>query len=570
MSRVFTALRGLTVCLGREGLSIEDESALLGALFLLAERLARPKNSMATENSTISDTATCIGQSRPPAVAAIGKSPSEPLPPVESACTTPSALPAEIMPIIFRYLVPADLHTCLLVCRRWHRAAIPALYKTPRLQSLRAVRAFIKLISTDEAPRLWPYTEIVRRIQFTAEEDASLTADRPSDCDFFSKSCSSLFRILVIDRQREPDAAAHPLFFTLARTCPSLEAIEESAFAAVEQPPAAVEEAYSPARATSTPPDQFMLTQTVLANLLVSCKHAARTADLLGIPASRLAQVCTKLLELFNGDAHAVWPAGAGEAEDDGEKAASLHRARSIVLGRCRIALNQLSSAMYLEAQYLALSAQRLLDRYALAYCRGFAAGRRLDVQFAAREAREDAICGHPGTLTQALRLVFRQPLDSDSHPSFPQNELPAELALWFQAEINGDVPEGDGGADIAPTTYVFPTAEFLEGALSVFPPADMNAETAELVAELLERHERNCASSSSPSRHYIRQENVEEHARWIAWLQDIIAWSRGAAEMEAVKDLLRGSMKRMEIFRGLQVMCQLPGQTRAVSGLLN
>ncbi|KAJ3160251.1 hypothetical protein HDU86_001089 [Geranomyces michiganensis] len=530
MSRLSTALRGLTVCLGQEGLPAEDEAALLKALFLLADRLTLTKTHTASVNPTPTFTVTTQE--------------SAPLSPaIPASLSTKLSLPTELLPTVFAYLAPGDLYTCLLVSRRWHRTAIPELYRTPRLSSLRAVEAFLKLISSEQDPYLWPYVDLVRRIYFTAEDGAALAADCPGDCDFLSRSCSSLFRFLIFDRRREPDAPVHPLFFTLAHACRHLEGIEETAF--TPDDPLAISETNG--RIPARGPDDFILTQTVLANLLVSCRHAARTAQLLSIPASRLAHVCTTLLELFKDDARAVWAPGASEG-GDGSQVSTLSRARASVLARCRIVLNQLSSAMYLEAQYLALSAQRLLDRYALAYCRGFAAGRRLDVEFAAREARRDTIRGRPGILTQALRIVFRQPLCT---------ETPADLVTPFQDDDHNGSDDGCGET-IAATSNIFPSAEFLEGALSVFPPAGMNAETAELVAELLEQHERvqgqDISSPESPRREYTRDEDIEEHARWIAWLQDIVGWSRGAAEMEEVKDALRASMTRMEFFRGLQV----------------
>ncbi|TPX62576.1 hypothetical protein PhCBS80983_g00355 [Powellomyces hirtus] len=521
MSRILTLFRGLTVCLGQE--HFEKEAALLSAYFMLAERITLAKDHSTSSRRVL-----------PQSSHRTLPKPSDTTRPTAAIPIDCHVLPAELLPHIFEFLDSAsDLGQCLLVSRRWYRGAIPYLYRYPRLGSLRAIRLFSALVTKTEGDRLWDYSCLVRRIYFTSGSGASQSADNARGGELLGRTCSSLFRMLVMDRKRDKDAAAHSLFFDLTRCCANLEAIEESEFYTIKD-----ERSVAAAR-----PDSFVLTQTVLQNLLTACRHAMRTSQRLGVDPVILTRVCTVLLELFQGEGQPMWR---------GIERHTLRVARTKVLDQCRISLNQLSTAMYLESQYLALSAQRLLDQYALMYYRGFSGASQLDIDFVVKAAARDeqrngndvdpeTIVSHDSILIQVLRLVFHQPLTAPTtlraitapvSPTSLWASLPEELATLFVDEP--PVP-----------SFAFPSREFLEDALSVFPPQGMNAETAELVAELLDNHE--------PTEKYLYPDHEVQYDKWIAWFRDIIVWQRGGEEMEAVKDLLRTSMARMEMFRGLQ-----------------
>ncbi|KAI8820725.1 uncharacterized protein EV422DRAFT_529899 [Fimicolochytrium jonesii] len=580
MSRAITTFRALTVCLGQH--PCREEHALLAAYFGLAERLANVKERV--PRTTEADVNRPAATPHEPKETAFPSTPA-----TATSPTSPThSLPLELLSHIFaRFLPSADVYTCLLVCRRWFRAAIPVAYRHPEVRSVRALRALMHTLNHDPKTLLWPYAAHVRRIYFGADYTVSLNKQSdPAEagCDFFKGSYSALFALLVLERNRGQTVCAHPIFFDMSLQCPNLAAIEES----VDDDPQKED-----VLETIAQPNH--LTGTVLQSLLAACRSVSRTSARYAIRPQNLTRVCTLLLGLLEGEERAMWRGISKE---------SLRVARLKILESCRITLNQLSTSMFLEAQYLALSAQRLLDLFAILYYRGHHLASRLDVNFAIRAAEKEAreeynwnatlrrhseitnqtpstggegstsgradndeqLPYHPlpprdvsAVVLECLRLIFRRHIPA--HTAIP----PAPPA---EADITLPWPSGDGADDTEgdatetntrpsspPPPLAFPTRHFLTTALSVFPPAGMNPETAELLSQILTKHTLASASSpTTPPPPPTDPTHLVQSQHWLAYFREIVEWQRCGVEMEAVKDLLRTSMARMEMYRGLQV----------------
>ncbi|KND04845.1 uncharacterized protein SPPG_00545 [Spizellomyces punctatus DAOM BR117] len=482
--RLLVVFRGLTVCLAHPQCS--KESNLWAALLGIAERLALVKQgeswkSSIPRNSNCDSLRQDKHSGKQSGVVPPSKSPRSPV------------LPPELLPHIFKFLPEqSDIHTCALVCRLWHRCAIPILYRTPNLLSVESTRCFLSLINQGANRTLWPYAEFVRRIHFPLPINGSLRGDNNNGCEMLRTAYTSLFRLVVLDRERSEGAAAHQLFFDLSARCSNLEAIEES---------------------FGMNNSAGLLTQTVLQNLLRSCRNVATLTYQVGIPPAQLTGACTLLLEFFEGEGQPIWRGISSDV---------IRGARSRVLEKCRMTLNRLSTCMFLEAQYLALSAQRLLDQYALMYYRGFAGATDLNLDFVVRAAEKEA--KHP-----SIGVESKAPADADSIALVLQ-----AVRLLFHQPMSHSMPE----QPIIVTS--FPTRAFLETALGIFPPSGINSETVELISEIIEQYERLDAD----------QPEVD---LWFRWFRDIVVWQRAGIEMEGVKELLRKSMARMEVFRGMQ-----------------
>ncbi|TPX59975.1 hypothetical protein SpCBS45565_g07623 [Spizellomyces sp. 'palustris'] len=485
--RLLVVFRGLTVCLAHPECS--KESNLWAAFFGIAERLALVKQgeswkSSFTRNSNLDSLRQDRHIGKANGVVPLSQSPRSPV------------LPPELLPHIFKFLPgQSDIHTCALVCRLWHRCAILILYRTPSLLSVESIRCFLSLINQGANRTLWPYAEFVRRIHFPLPVNGSLRGDNNNGCEILRTAYTSLFRLVVLDRERSEGAAAHQLFFDVSARCSNLEAIEES---------------FGMNNSAS------LLTQTVLQNLLRSCRNVATLTYQLGIPPAQLAGACTLLLEFFEGEGQPIWRGISSDV---------IRGARSKVLEKCRTTLNRLSTCMFLEAQYLALSAQRLLDQYALMYYRGFAGATDLNLDFVVRAAEKEA--------KHSVRVESKAPADVDSVALVLQ-----AVRLLFHQPMPHSIPELDLEPIIVTT---FPTRAFLETALGIFPPSGINSETVELISQIVEQYEKLDAD----------QPEVD---LWFRWFRDIVVWQRAGIEMEGVKELLRKSMARMEVFRGMQV----------------
>ncbi|KAJ3007845.1 hypothetical protein HKX48_008909 [Thoreauomyces humboldtii] len=580
MSRLVIQLRALTVCLAHPSNGEYDDGAqteLASACLLIADVLAgikepghlrrRPAVPLISPQSpsTPTPTSTWTPQTNP--------TPSSPIQRLERPNDNGRpVLPTELLPLIFRFLTrPRDRHAVLLVSRRWHRAAVVEVWGDPSLATVAAVRAFAVAVEDNPA-----CAAMVQRLQFSRDDDregdgGSATSARRDPTRVFDKAYSSLFRLLIVDRKGHTRGAAHPLFFALALHCPRLKVMDE------------------------VPPDDdaardaFFATQTVLQSLLKACKIGARVARIAGVHPADLTRAYSLLLSLWEpeeGGRSDIWRP---------EELRSVEIARGAVLPRARDALNRLSTCMFLEAQYLALSAQRLLDRYALMYYRGHARGARLDTQF--------PTSSHDGAdvVLRGLRVLFRQPdvpstehsdaeedeesdLDQEAEeeeeedredPDAPWTVLPAELAA-LAAMDNPDRPPLRSPRNRNP--FAFPARAFLDDALSLFPPISVNSETSELLSALLQepRSQRRPAGSGPPrlptatsaaeaAASYRARTACEE---WLEWFRDIVMWQKGGVEMESVKELLRASMARMEMFRELQVRASF-SSISAVEALL-
>lgn len=539
VKRVVTLFRGLTVCIAHP--ACEKEPGLWTAYFSLVEGITSSFSSSAnhSENGRFSrDEVKMTGSSPASTTTATPKPP-------------PTNLPPELLPHILYHLPQRSLHTCLHVCRLWHRITVPLLYHTPKFSHISSLRRFADVLSISTDKTLWRYGDYVKRIQFH-ESSGELqqrgdTQQREEDEKVFEGCYSTLFELLVVERRRPEGEVVNKIFLTVVEKCPNLEGIEELFAVSLEENTDTVQSPHTP-----------LLTHTILQNLLSSSRHIVRSSQKLGIAPENLTRICTTLLELFESESRPIFA---------GLSPIAIRTARGVVLEQCRMILNRLSTAMFLEAQYLALSSQKLLDRYAVLYYRGFAGARGLDVGVVVDGGGEEDV---RNIVLEVVRLVFRQPvgggdrrfstqLHSPISPVSPNSEFP----LFPSSSTTPTSPPQPTSSQITPPP-TFPTRHSLNRSLSIFPPPNMNAETAELISTLLSHHADVISPYLPPSNNDIistiistatdpDSKTKKELTKWFQWFQDVIHWQRAGREMEAVKELLRGSMGRMEGFRGIQ-----------------
>ncbi|KAJ3299303.1 hypothetical protein HK104_009422 [Borealophlyctis nickersoniae] len=434
------------------------------------------------------------------------------------------------------------------------------LYASPSMRSLDSVNQFIDVVGAScVAPSslLWEYGSMVERINFDscaaregiqAENGGDSGQKQVSSDNVILSRQSLLFNILLADSTSDIRLHAHPIFYHLASSCRHLHTIKE--FGGPSMP------GVWGSSTTATAPADVKVTNTILAQLLTSVHHILSSASAAGVPYTSLYHVATYLLDAFSGDSRPIWRrTGTGTTIITPSPilpTPTIRSARDTVIAKCKETLQALSSCTFLEAQYAAMSAQRLLDAYAATHFAALEAALKVDVGVvagalrAAREAESGptnvtADEGHASGVAggklvlEALRLIFHRALPTASISSHAQ-----VADVHVGTHVNDHPPSTP--VDHVLDRMLSPT--YLRTAMSTFPPNAMNAETCEMLSRILD-------SFPSDQSGALLGLHLD---RWMEWLRKVLVWQNAGREMEAVKRTLRNSMKRMDKFRGLQV----------------
>ncbi|KAJ3049762.1 hypothetical protein HK097_009238 [Rhizophlyctis rosea] len=415
----------------------------------------------------------------------------------------PPILPPELLPLIFQNLVPTrssagttrapltDLLNCAKVNRQWHLAAIPLLYACPRLLTTASLAKFVDLLEREpkrcagcSVDQLWDYTELVKRVQFGAEVevDTAQLAQNEARLDGRGQRAilgycqSSLFRTLLAS----PNTAEQPFFdpiFLRLLACPNIAKLEE---------------------VVSTDGSQ-QATNGVLHLLLGAIRRVKALSAFIDGGHIALFNIVKYLLDAFHGEERPIWKEHRADAPHNAPQPPTspliippqtIRKARPFIHTHCKSFLNNLSTSTFLEAQYLAMAAGRVLDTYTGIHFSVLQASMGIDVlvlgpllRIASRNEtssntnisppssphRYDPHSLHQATLILTiLRLIFHKPFSSSPYPTPPTTPPPP-----FSSDLYPLTH---------PLTRLLTNPTFLRDALMNFPPSGLNPETAELL----------------------------------------------------------------------------------------
>ncbi|KAI9009632.1 hypothetical protein BC832DRAFT_590980 [Gaertneriomyces semiglobifer] len=357
-----------------------------------------------------------------------------------------------------------------------------------------SIRQLVTLFERPHTVTLWPYRDLLKRIHFLPP-----TEPPGSDSGVLSKSHSSLFRLLLEDGRLPENIFVHKLFITLA-SCPNLQKIQESFDdGGWEMSPASI--------------DPRLLTQTVIQNVLASCRHVATFSTSVGdMKPGRLVRVCILLHELLEATTNPMW---------SGMRVCTQFRlGRNRILEKCRIGINRLSTAVHLESQYIALAAQRVLDHYVLVHFRMISHSRDLDAEFLLATAACDNQEEGQSTATADDTIVATRILES--------------IRLIFRRDLIG---------------HRVNDREFIQEVLAGMVILGRNAETLELVEHILETLKPWVDA---------QDDNSAAHAalcKWFIWLQDVVRWHAAGIELQRMRENLHFIERRTEYFRRVDAL---------------
>ncbi|KAJ3275778.1 hypothetical protein HDV01_007245 [Terramyces sp. JEL0728] len=208
------------------------------------------------------------------------------------------------------------------------------------------------------------------------------------------------------------------------------------------------------------------------------------------------------LLDWFQGDFHPIWHQLGSDV---------VRSVKTVVLNQCRSLLNQVNTILLLQVRFITGNSQRLLDCYCLIYYRMLSIAQQLDIEALVNilKAEETPRCSSVELATankqvaksiyEALMVIF--------HLQLPQSEIPVQL---------------------------------LRDIMVSFPPSAINGESIEFITHLLKVQLED-------------DENRDCLQLWLTWLNEIVKWYESSKEMDPVKDLLRKSMGKIDLLRGIQ-----------------
>jgi hypothetical protein len=414
------------------------------------------------------------------------------------------SLPTEILLKIFEQLrqKQGQLFKLLFLNKMFYSIVHPYLYEQPILSSPNAV----KFISNN----LLSGSRFSRVIQFSPCLSGSLNKTAFTTCDLrvILEAHSCLFQLLVIERDMSDSFAVLPapnrLFYALARSFPNLKRMEEVNIVAINR--TALENSSRELLAELIPP-----ISTNLTNLLKSCqKWIKEFPEWEGLKddIGDAMDTCVFLLEQYEGQFRPIWyPLGSD----------IVRSTKQAVMSQCKSVLNSASTSLLLQVRFITSSSQRLLDSYCLIYYGALRISQTLDVD--------------------ALIDCFSMQSDDPNTPQYisQMNSLACTkiyeaLAMLFRHDINNQAAE-------TPTRV-----SILREALITFPPTSMNDETSELLGIMIDME-------LDP---FDYQYHMLE--KWLSWLKVVHKWYQASRQMDAVKQLLRKSMSKIDHLRGLQV----------------
>ncbi|KAJ3209589.1 hypothetical protein HDU67_006072 [Dinochytrium kinnereticum] len=519
--------------------------------------------------------------------------------------STLSWLPLELLTTIFSFLpTQQDLLSCTQVSTRWNQSSTFLLYRHPNLTSMKSIDQFLQTVEHNHH-----LSSLVRNIQFGVSPKGSLSSlfDAPTGCDEIMNSHSALFRLLVWERTEKGWTASHPALIRIVEACGSLEGMAERlgrSRSKRERPSSddADPESESPtpppyssgglgvsssSSSSSTPHRAADLlnggSDGLLTSLVKSTQRVVSFSRWCGVQPTRLLGVGIFLLELLS--------RGGEEGFWRGVPRETVLEAKRLTVDKYRRILNALSTVILTEVQYITTSSQRLLNAYCMVYYRALAHANGLNLTIvlnslrnAANELQELNTSGAPihppeqfvpttpaGRILQALQLIFHQNLQSHSlNSSAEPPQIPPPEPLSPTIEPTVDLPTLPVITVSSPTSPqptpadsilngILTTRSSLREALISFAPGSLNAETAELVERLV--HDVS-DDLDGELRRATRRDDIDEFletvemAKCVRWIREVVRWQRAGREMEPVKDLLRRSMGKIDLLRGVQRGC--------------
>jgi hypothetical protein len=467
------------------------------SLFLVCAGLAKVKR-IAKENMELAwNHSTHSPKDRP------WKGTTSPRNPYTSLSSLPTEIILKILSMVNNQQVLSNVSR---LNGRFYRLSTALLYQIPRLTSPTSINNFMASIS--EMPL--SNRSFVKTLVFAPTKTGSLShpTKRNSRFEMIPYVHSGLFLLLIQNRDLigRDRILVHPIFYHLARLFPFCISYQEHG--CHKESKTQLAETYSKGAVPEI--SKIPSSSITLSFLIRSCQRwhtdfqewNGLKDDIIGC-----FDTVILILDWLQGNFHPIWHRLGGDL---------IRRIKPIIHNRCRTLLAHLNASLLLQVRFITSNSQRLLDCYCLIFYRVLSMAQALSVQ--------------------ALADI----MESDKQKELSLNQIAASqiyeaLAIIFQLRIPAEVinSNGRGNLDIP--------VQILQDILVTFPPSSINAETAELIGQLLEI-KLDYEASSTPQ--------LQE---WMKWFDEINHWHDASIEMEPVKDLLRKSMAKIDQLRGIQ-----------------
>ncbi|KAJ3026535.1 UNVERIFIED_CONTAM: hypothetical protein HDU68_005490 [Siphonaria sp. JEL0065] len=342
-----------------------------------------------------------------------------------------------------------------------------------------------------------------------------------------------------------------------------------------------------------TPMDTLMDSDRLLTNLVKLCRRVLKLCDSFGLSYEAIVDTLLVFLRIFESFDTPIWKA-------TGISQYSFRDIKQTVFDKLRGILNAISTCILIEVQYITISSQKLLDSYCMLYYRALAHANAMNLsivldilQTAARELKSTTSpyngidsSNHPyrpakkpaHRILQAIQLMFHRNLfnlprrnANNADPNNMDGPIPAihpDIADPME-QMNPMQVEHDQEQNQEFDTLggLLNSRTSLREGLMSFAPGSMNSETAEFIEEILDSNNdleyqlnmslkiEESSGNSAPSSSDRQREYEEsvEIAKCIRWMKEVVRWQRAGRQMEPVKDLLRRSMARIDVLRGVQ-----------------
>lgn len=330
--------------------------------------------------------------------------------------------------------------------------------------------------------------------------------------DLINQAHSGLFRLLVHSRHQNTSVnSCHEVFRDFVNLFPNLLQIDEANMISIQR--TSIEDSISqisdPTRILNIPRIIPSPDSNALKTLLKSCKDwliGHKEWDALKPNIQLCIATCFFLIDSYDGEARPIWHLIGSDA---------VRTCRSLILRKCKDALNVISATLLLEVRFITLSSQRLLDCYSMIYFTALGISQTLEVEDLI-ECLEVQMYGH-GRLKSMAIFIY------DS------------LALIFQYPLY----QNDAKLEVM----------FLRDSILTFPPKGLNRETVELI------------QTQYDACHFpdINESDADWESKltldlWCKWFNALVRWHKTNLQIEPVKELLRISLKKVDSFRAAQV----------------
>ncbi|KAJ3258009.1 hypothetical protein HK103_004143 [Boothiomyces macroporosus] len=411
------------------------------------------------------------------------------------------SLPNEILLLIADHVeLQETVAELSMANKRMYHLLRHKLYKHPILTSPASINKFITNMERNKQ-----LADIVSRISFGPSTVGSLAKPhvRSSKTENIPFVHSGLFRFFIYKELDENNEIVDLLLYKFASVFPNIQLNElavnkENTFGLNYHS----HEIHQRKQVGKIPSSSFTL--SALHQAFKKWNTDFKEWDGLKDDINECLETSQLLLDWFQGDFHPIWHQLGSDV---------VRSVKPLVLNQCRSLLNQINTILLLQVRFITGNSQRLLDCYCLIYYRMLSIAQQLDIEVLVNILKEEdtprcsAVDTNPTTNRQVAKGIY-EALMVIFHLQLPQSDIPVQL---------------------------------LRDIMVSFPPSSINAESIEFITHLLEIE-------------LEQDENKDCLQLWLTWLNEIVKWYEASKEMDPVKDLLRKSMGKIDMLRGIQV----------------